>query len=239
MTVSIAIATLLSTVSATDSVEERSFDAANLERLEVKTGAGYIHIRTIDSAQIVVTARKQTFDSGCELKMDATRRKLRLGVSKRSVFRISECRVDFEIGLPRRLDARLASGSGEIKIGAPMGKVEIKVGSGDVTITAPVEKLTSRAGNGDISATGMVGSADITTGSGNVVLKYPQAPEKASVRIKSGSGNATVYLPETTLVRISHKAGSGRMHTELPNQSSADFRIRMKAGSGNLYVKKL
>ena len=95
------------------------------------------------------------------------------------------------------------------------------------------------AGSGSIDVSGLTGDADLKTGSGDLNVTYKSTPQKGELDIKTGSGDATVFFPSAMKVLTDFKSGSGRIYNELGDFSKASFKVSMKAGSGNLKIKKL
>jgi DUF4097 and DUF4098 domain-containing protein YvlB len=137
------------------------------------------------------------------------------------------------------------------------GKVNFSLGSGDFNIDAQIDKLEGKSGSGSIKASGVIGYTDIKmgsgtldlqglttnaglkTGSGDLNVQYESVPENGELNIKTGSGNATVVLPSGTKVLTNLLSGSGRVFNELGDSSDASFKVFMKAGSGDLNVKRV
>ena len=70
-------------------------------------------------------------------------------------------------------------------------------------------------------------------------MSYKTKPKKGSLDISTGSGNATVFFPVGAEILSDFKAGSGTLYNELGDSSAASFKVKMRAGSGNLKIKKL
>ena len=248
-----------SIVSAFGPVETKSFDPTGLDRIEVATGSGEVRVVNRDAKEVVVTAQKVRFGDECELSMERQGSRLIVESRRRRRFSSGQCRVDFEVGVPVRVDLSIATGSGKVKVDADARRVEVRVGSGSVEIGGQIESLNGRSGTGRFTVTRLGGDAEVRTGSGDIKLsfekaptgtvslktgsgdielRYDDVPKSTSVDIKTGSGDATIYLPRSTEVQADLRAGSGRVRSDFPLTSQAGFRVSMKAGSGNLYLKR-
>ncbi|MBX7232717.1 MAG: DUF4097 domain-containing protein [Bdellovibrionales bacterium] len=221
------------------SVENKEFSADGLKSLVVENTSGEVRVSVSSDGKVYVAADKIEFEKNCTLTVDKSGKELIAKVEQKGWFNSDSCKVNFEIKVPKTVALDLKSGSGDLFVTGTKGKVDVKVGSGDIKVDADVDQLDGKSGSGSIEVTGLLGNAAVKTGSGTVTLSYKSAPSKGELDIKTGSGNATVFFPSTTKVMTDFKAGSGKVYNELGDTSDASFRISMKAGSGNLKIKKL
>lgn len=243
--------------AALASVETREFRGIGLESLQVKNSSGNVKVSVSGDGSAYVSAKKLIFDKSCRLKMNRAGKVLVVEVEKDGWPNGETCRVDFEIKVPRSVALNINSGSGDLNVDGTNGPIIFDLGSGDVVVKAEAEKLHGNSGSGSIKASGtfgdievetgsgsidangLTGKANLKTGSGDLNIKYKSASNKSYLYIETGSGDAAVYLPAETKVKTDLKSGSGRVHNELGESASASFTVSMKAGSGNLKIKKL
>ncbi|MEZ4744341.1 MAG: DUF4097 family beta strand repeat-containing protein [Bdellovibrionota bacterium] len=257
MKFSIILVLSLFTSIAFASTESKDFDINGLKTLELENDAGDIKISVTQDGKAHISATKVNFGENCTLKMQRSEDKLDIEVDKKGLFKSGECKVHFEIKVPREIALDIKSGSGDLNIIGTKGEVEFFLGSGDAVIDAEIKELNGKSGSGSLKISGTIGEADIKlgsgsididgltseaefkTGSGNLKITYKEAPVKGELDIKAGSGDATVYLPATSKISTSFISGSGRIYNELGDSSKAPFKISMKAGSGDLNIKKI
>ncbi len=230
----------LFTSVALGSTESQEFVATGLKALHLKNSSGNVKISTSSSnGKAYVEIEKVKFEKNCTLKMDKTDDALTVEVDKVGLFSNNDCKIHFNIKVPKEVALHLKMGSGDLNVKGTKGTIDFILGSGDAKIDAEIQSLDATTGSGSIEAMGIYGNANIKSGSGNVRLLYKTAPPQALVNIMTGSGDATIYLPSTTQISTDFKAGSGQLSNELTNSTDAPFKILMKAGSGSLQIKKL
>ncbi|MEW6058236.1 MAG: DUF4097 family beta strand repeat-containing protein [Bdellovibrionota bacterium] len=235
----IIIVGCLFTSIALAATENKEFDGSGLEILSIKNPSGDVKIGVSKDGKAYVAAEKIKFGKNCTLKMDKSGRELVVEVSKGGIFNTDDCKVNFDVKVPREIALHLKSGSGDLEVNGTKGTVDFKIGSGDAKVTAEVDTLDGMSGSGSVVATGLSGNANVRTGTGDVTLTYGSAPSKGELDIKTGSGDATIFFPSSMKVLTDFKAGSGRVYNELGDSEDARFKVSMKAGSGDLKIKKL
>ncbi len=135
------------------------------------------------------------------------------------------------------------TGSGQVKLSGQIGNSKVKTGSGDIEISGLENNANLRTGSGDIDLkfnkapeTGMI---DVKTGSGDIDMIFAQKPTLANIDIMTGSGDAKIVLPEGTKLFTNYKSGSGKLYNEFGEDPQAQVKLSMKAGSGDLKIKKV
>lgn len=245
-TTRIILSLLFVSSAAWAATETREFDAAELKTLKMKNHSGDIRIGASGAAKAVVTYEKLKFDEKCELDVKRFGDELQATVTRESFlgswfgswFGGDTCKVNFDVQIPAKVAVDIRSGSGNVELTGTTAAVEISVGSGDIAVASATGDLNIKTGSGDVQAKGLSGNAVVKTGSGDVTLTYATAPAKAEVDVKTGSGDATLYVPPTTKLISDFKAGSGRLVNEIGDSPTSEFRVSMRAGSGDLTIKK-
>lgn len=222
----------------------KTFKADQIKRLKLKNNSGDSLIVGRDLSEVKVTVDRIKWNNTCKLDIDETSGtllvKIRQGSSGFSFFSKSECLANIHVTLPLEADVELKSGSGDISAENLKGEFDVNVGSGDVNIEkSQIRKLLARSGSGDLKVSGEIVDADIRLGSGDVKLICQKVPLSGDLTIRSGSGDATVLLPHTSKIKVAFTAGSGKLSNELGHSQNAEYRISMRAGSGNLNIRKL
>lgn len=224
-------------LSGLANAESKEFDLGGISEVEVNNGSGDISITAVNSGKATVTATKKQFGEHCKLTIEKKGKTLFVGVEKTGVFK-DECEVDFDITAPKAAMLDLDSGSGDIKVKGTSGDLNFNIGSGDIDVDAEVKKLDGKTGSGDVSIKGLTTGGNLKTGSGEINLVYDVAPALGELDIKTGSGGAEIVFPKNATIRASFMAGSGLLINELGDTPDSKFKISMKAGSGNLHIKK-
>lgn len=236
-----AIVALTSSFAFADT-ETREFDGAGLQNLKVKNTSGDVRVTLSADQKATVAADKVKFGKDCKLEMKRFGDDLLVTVEGDSWlgswFKGPDCKVNFEIKVPQKIAANVRNGSGDVEIIGTQGAVEIAVGSGNVAVNADTKEVNIKTGSGSVQAKGLTGNTFVKTGSGNITLAYAVAPAKGEVDVKTGSGDATLVVPPATKLLSDFKAGSGRLLNEIGDTADADFKVSMRAGSGDLKIKK-
>ncbi len=130
-----------------------------------------------------------------------------------------DCSIDYNVEVPKGLNVKVDTGSGEITLRALSGPVDVSTGSGEV------------------DASGLLGKTFVAeAGSGNVEAKFGAAPD--SVTIETGSGDGIAWVPGGSYHATLH-TGSGEQTVEVTNDPAAPKKIVIQTGSGDSKVLKL
>lgn len=248
----------LSASLALAATESQVFDGKGLERLELRNTSGNSTIEVSTDGKAHVTATKVKFAKKCSLTMKREGKALVAKVKSSGVIGSGSCEVNFVFKIPEALALDLRTGSGDVDVHGTKGPIAFKTGSGDTELhnvhsakvvgrvgsgaikaKGSIGKVDLESGSGDIELSGLRGDTKIDTGSGDMKLTYTTAPQKGRVQLKSGSGNATVYLPATAKILTEFKSGNGKIYNEIGDSQDAPFIVSVKSGSGDLNVKKL
>lgn len=235
---SILVVVTLSTFAAHAATETKEFGLNDISKIEFKNTSGNLNITAVSKGKAIVTAEKKEFGDSCKLNIDKKGKTLVVEVQKESGFFKSDCRVNFTITVPKTAALALDSGEGKVSVTGTSGDLSFNVGSGSVDVNAEVKELEGKIGSGNIIINGATSGGNLKAGSGNIEVIYKSAPSKGELDIKSGSGNAEVTLPKKSKILTSFVAGSGRLTNELGDTPDSSFKVSMKAGSGNLHIKK-
>lgn len=130
-----------------------------------------------------------------------------------------DCSIDYDVQVPKGLNVKVDTGSGEITLRALSGPVDVSTGSGEVDAS-------------DLLAKTFVAEA----GSGNVEVRFGAAPD--SVTIETGSGDGIAWVPGGAYHATVH-TGSGEQTLEVTNDPAAPKKIVIQTGSGDGKVLKL
>lgn len=224
--------------SAYAASETKEFDSNGLAIVSVENTSGKVLITAATESKASVVATKNIFSDKCKMTIDRSGTKLVIKVEKtNSFFSKEDCDVDFEVKVPKAVSLNLAIGSGNLTVNGIQGDLAFKVGSGDILADGIFKKIDGKSGSGKIVVNGLTGGGELKSGSGEIDLKYAISSLNGELVIKTGSGDSTILFPKGSKVNTQFNAGSGKLMNELGDNSSAAFKVSMKAGSGDLKIR--
>jgi hypothetical protein len=98
----------------------------------------------------------------------------------------------------------VTTGGGNVDAKKVSSAVTVTTGGGNISVGSSVGKAKVTSGGGNLTLKDVTGGVKCYTGSGNVYVELKPDP-KISSKIKSGSGNATLYIPATAKATITAK----------------------------------
>jgi DUF4097 and DUF4098 domain-containing protein YvlB len=223
--------------SASAFAETREFDAKSINKVAVENQAGRTTITATDAEKATVEINRTKFSDKCELDVSQKGSILNVAVKKKGMFNFDNCEVNFEIKVPKTADLNLTVGSGKVAVEKMQGELVFIIGSGNIVADGGFTKVQGMAGSGTIDIKGLNVGADLQTGSGSIHLTYATATPKGQLAMSTGSGDAVVNFPKNTMIETAFEAGSGKLKSDLVSNPKADFKVSMKAGSGDLKIK--
>lgn len=214
-------------------------EAGELDRVRIEIGSGWVEIRPADGEKTVVTLDVDSGDEG-DVVFELVNGELVVEGPKK-LRRGPEIRV--RIDTPVVLDARIQTGSGDIKARMPLGEARLSTGSGDIRAERIEGELAASTGSGDVrigyaanavrartgsgsidigEAAGLVG---LSTGSGDVRIGDAGGP----TTVKVGSGDITIERLRDHSVATS---GSGDVRV----QSAEGPSVRAETSRGDVQL---
>ncbi|MGE0761766.1 MAG: DUF4097 domain-containing protein [Bdellovibrionales bacterium] len=225
------------TVKAT--TDKYQFKAEAIKSAFVHNSTGNVHIAPVVSKTAYVIVNKIKWGPRCSANIDLVDGQLKVETDDTAWILDHECRVDLIISLPSQIPLQIRAGTGDIKVIATRGDVDVKVGSGLIALKGEINNLKALSGSGDVRMEGRAQSADIKTGSGDIEMDYSTAPDKGRLALKTGSGDVQVFLPESTKVKSQISTGNGTVVNEF-NAAENTERLDVDAASetGNIQIRK-
>lgn len=223
--------------AAGSQIETKEFPAAGLKKVEATNRSGAIRISASDAPQASVKVTKTLWAPTCVLEIKRVGDRLLVRVQQSGFVNSDDCRADLEIQTPKNVDLEIAEGSGPVDLKGIEGALSFKIGSGNLTGDGHFTKLAGQSGSGDVNLTGVAGGGKLDSGSGDFQLKFAKASLKGALEINVASGNAELLFPKGSKVQTQLTAVSGKVTNELGEAKNADFKVAMKAASGNLTIK--
>lgn len=214
--------------------QTESFSASGLKEINLKNLSGDVVVKAGKTKQVMINYEKIKFSEHCNLKMEKNPESLLVEVKKNKKPWGDDCKVNFEISLPKKMDMHINIGSGNVNIVGVEGESEINMGSGDLNYQAAwIDEVTVRSGSGDIDIQGIAGEVDILTGSGAIDLAYAEHAVPASLVLRSGSGSieAKGLKGDADII-----TGSGAIELAYSKQIQDKGEISIKSGSGDAKI---
>lgn len=143
----------------------------------------------------------------------------------------------FTVKIPAGVKLVTRTGDGRIDIRGASGGAEViaSSGDGDIRITDATGAVTASSGNGRIEIATSVGPVNARTGDGQVEVRVGSMPHPEDMRIHTGDGSITMYLPSTFSGELDAHTGDGHIESDFPLNVSGRLdsgHIRATLGSG-------
>ncbi len=123
-------------------------------------------------------------------------------------------------------DIEASSGTGDIILSDADGEFELSSGTGDVTVKDADGNFDASSGTGDVEISNSKGDFDANSGTGHV--EASGLALKDFGEFSSGTGNATIDLPEGESYELEISSGTGRATIECGG-SDLDAHVVMSA----------
>ena len=115
--------------------ETRTFELGHGE-FELTSASGDVTIQGISGSKLKIVVSKQKWSDACEVLYKREKNELHVDVEDNSSwFTSNECRANFMIEMPQRLEVDIRVGTGDLKVDSVTGEVDFKIGSGSAQIT--------------------------------------------------------------------------------------------------------
>jgi len=218
-------------------VETKDFPAEGLKVVDAHNRSGLIRVTAHGGPKAIVKVTKNEWAKTCVLELKRVDDRLVVRVQQSGFVDSDDCRADVEIQAPKNVNLDLREGSGLVDIKGIEGALKYRLGSGNVKADGRFASVDGESGSGNVTVLGLVGGGVLNSGSGTIDLKFAKSALKGALEINSASGNAHLLFPKGAKVSSELTAASGKLVNELGQHPAADFKVAMKAASGNLTVK--
>ncbi|MCO1655908.1 DUF4097 family beta strand repeat-containing protein [Pseudonocardia humida] len=147
-----------------------------------------------------------------------------------------ECRVDYEIEVPRDFAVRVEVGSGDVAAHGLSGALALTARSGDTFLSDLSGPLTVRGDSGDVNAVQIDSDAVVVERTdGNIFLDMDTAP--SDVRLWSERGDVVVGVPGAERYRVDSWAIDGETRIGVRTDASSAHAITATSGGGDVLVR--
>lgn len=146
-------------------------------------------------------------------------------------------------------EVRIEAGSGNLMAENLTGDMEIGTGSGNIRLVNPEGSAEITAGSGNITVEEFSAQGFVKTGSGNIRMEVQEIA--GDLKLRTGSGNCRLVLPQQSSFRFAAQTGSGNINTffddmltynKKGNQAQGEIGedpsalISVEANSGNVNI---
>ena len=150
-------------------------------------------------------------------------------------------------------DVSAHSGDGSIHIDGVAGTVNAKSGDGDVSIEDAQGAVTAHTGDGKIHVTTAAGSVDASSGDGDIEARLTGSAGPQSLRVHTGDGSVTLYLPSSFAGDVEAHTGDGAIDSDFPLEFSGRMNphnvhgtvggggaahVEISTGDGDVHLRK-
>lgn len=235
-----------------------TFQTKGLKSVRLSTPSGNITLTHTAAEETTLTVTKIQWSENCSLQHSQTASNISASVevSKSGTGDENTCQADLAIALPKVTQITATVGRGSIGIEGVKGSMTLKIGEGNIAVSQTeipqliadlghgnlniegnVLRSNIHVGQGDVKVVGALASGDVKIGNGTLDVNYTYRPAPGTLDIKTGRGNATLTMPRSTSLNANIFSGLGHIHSEIPNQITGNFRVNLRSGMGNLYIK--
>jgi Toastrack DUF4097 len=217
-------------------VENQSFPAAALTKLELDGTAGTVQITAADTDTVQVRAEisdglRRTGESrrvvGDTLQLHSTCPNIG-----------SEwCRVDYDITMPRQLAVVVRHGDGQTSISGTTGPVDVQSDNGLLELTDLSGTIDVATDNGRLEGTGLTSSTvTARTDNGRITLEFAVAP--TTVRADTDNGRIEVVVPaDGATYRVDTSTDNGSRTVSVPPDPASARSITASTDNGSITVR--
>ncbi len=224
---------------ASISTEKFEFEAKDIKSTLIHNSTGNIHVAPSESKMAYVIVNKIKWGPRCSAKVEVKGGQLHIETDDSAWILDHECRVDLVVSLPKQIPLQVRAGTGDIKILASRGDVDVKVGSGLISLKGEIASLKALSGSGDVKLEGLAQTADIKTGSGDIELDYQGAPKTGKLSVQTGTGDVEVYFPENSSIKSQISTGNGSVLNEFESSNASDLiQVSAASAAGNIQIRK-
>ncbi len=208
----------------------RTLRVAGPVDLEVRTGAGNIHLRAGQPGEVRITGTVRGPEAAEEALLLRTAPPIeqagnfiRVGREESEDRRHASLSISYEIVAPPETRLRAITGVGDQQVEGIRGPVEAVSASGPLTLTNIGGEVTARTGVGDIRLSGVGGDVEAATTSGSI---YGSGIAGA-IRARTGVGH--VRLEDSPAPDLEVTTSSGNVQV-----TGAQGSVRIRTGVGHI-----
>jgi putative adhesin len=146
------------------------------------------------------------------------------------------------------------SGDGDIRIAESSGAIHAHTSDGKIRIDTILGSVYARSGDGRVFVTNATGSIEASTADGDVEVRLAAVDTAQRIKVHTGSGAVTVYLPASFAGDVDARTSDGKIDSEvsLPISGRVDprhiratlgtngvARLDIDSSDGDIHLKRL
>ncbi|MCE1178495.1 MAG: DUF4097 family beta strand repeat-containing protein [Micrococcales bacterium] len=187
---------------------------AALSSLTLEGPAGSIHVRAAAAGEApsLKTRREWSF-SKPTVSVDAGDHTTASGDCRGPAV----CEIDWDVVVPADTDVRVNGGVGDVRLTGMAGDARVEMGTGEINLRE------SRST-----------SLDLQAGVGGIVVRSDVPVER--LQVEAGVGDIDVTVPSGDSYRVETAGGASESKVTVPQDSSSERRITVRAGVGDIRV---
>lgn len=205
------------------SEQRYSFDTPAPIDLYVENGSGSVQVDATDTptTDIVITGKRSD-----EVMVEQAGNRISVVVPKSRGGFGRDTDIHVRVTCPTASEAKIQTGSADIRLDGELSRVDSKTGSGDVVVGTVTGAVNTQTGSGDVRVEQAGGDLRVKCGSGDVEI----GRNAARAVVSTGSGDVTLHDSDTAEV----KTGSGDLYV-----AKAAGDVSLSTGSGDLQVDRV
>lgn len=125
----------------------------------------------------------------------------------------------------------------------PSVTIDASLDNGDMHINHMQNNVKATNDNGDVNVSmdppangNLVCDGTMTTSNGDVNVSLSYQPTSGTLSLTSDNGSAVVNVPSGTAYSLASQVDNGKLEKDVPDTSSAPFKISLKTDNGKLKV---
>ena len=146
------------------------------------------------------------------------------------------------------------NGDGDIRIAESSGEIHAHTSDGKIHVDTILGSVYARSGDGRVFVSDASGSVEASTADGDVEVRLAAVDTAQRVKVHTGGGKVTVYLPTTFAGDLDARTSDGRIDSEVlrpmagrvdPKHvhatlgSNGATRLLIDSSDGDIHLKKL
>lgn len=217
--------------------ESRDFDLSSGE-IEMESISGDINVTSNTSSKVIVNYKKKKWSDHCTLSFNQVGAELEIKVDKKmTFFQKVDCKVDFDISMPKRVELEIENSVGAINFNNIYSKTSVELGSGVVSVVnSNIPSLDLEIGSGTVKLDGEFTELEADFGSGSLNATLTNVVKGSKFKFNFGSGSASLNVPHSITTNVKFESGVGTLTNNTKTSKNSDMNIEFRAGSGSLII---
>ncbi|MBV8081631.1 MAG: DUF4097 family beta strand repeat protein [Candidatus Eremiobacteraeota bacterium] len=254
------VALLLSGFQELSATTNSTYPIAANGTLTVTTQSGDIKVQSWNGNTVKMTVNKhaQTQAVLDSLSVDVAITDGNVKVKAEHPHTCTDCDTSFDIQVPRSVNVRAHTASGNLNVAEIAGTADVGSESGNITVTdvrgaidagtesgeirveGPGASVHCKTSSGNITIKGARGDLDAQAASGNVSARVDEMTAIRAIDLRTTHGNVTLAMPRNAGATIAASTVAGSIDSDLgqtPSQGYAGATLAQTIGNGRVQIK--